>query len=141
MSRSYYYFAASLPMLQWDGKLPVTVEEFISECGRLLDAQDFAVMGRLLKGDGLSVESTNPSVNAWIQFNNSYRNELAVFRAKWANKDPNRYTRGEWASSPQIRDVITQAAKMPHLLEAEKLLDQMVWQFLDDLTGGHYYYF
>ncbi len=40
MGRAYYYFAASLPMIDWEGKLPMTSEDFLSETPRLLTEEE-----------------------------------------------------------------------------------------------------
>jgi hypothetical protein len=48
MNRSYYYFAASLPMLLWGGKVPFSLADFLSDCQRLLEETDYALVRRLL---------------------------------------------------------------------------------------------
>lgn len=141
MGRSYYYFAASLPMIDWEGKAPMSVGDFLSECRRLLREDDFALIGQLLEGDGGAAETGNAAARSWIRFDGDFRNELAWFRARRMNRDPVNFIRGTKADEPFLREAIRQASKMPNLLEAEKSLDRIRWQFLDDLAGGHYYDF
>jgi len=141
MGRAYYYFSASLPMIEWEGKLPMSSDEFLLECRRLLTEEDTALIQKVL-GENDSVTKTgNGTVDAWNQFNRNFRNEIAWFRAKRANKDPLGSIRGDKESEPYLREIIHQAAKMKNLLEAEKILDGACWQFLNDLENGHYYDF
>ena len=139
MGRPYYYFAASLPMVSWDGKLPMTSEEFLLNARRLLFEGDHELVGQLLKGEDDAIETDNAVALSWIGFNRHFRNEIAWFRAHRAHKDPLKSIRGTKEDEPSLREVIREASRMPDLLEAEKLLDRIGWQFLDDLTGGHYY--
>jgi len=138
MGRPYYYFAASLPMIEWEGKLPMTVEDFLSETRRLLTDEDSDLIRRLLQDDD-TVETANEAARLWVRFNRNFRNEMAWFRAQRANKDPLKSVRGTKEDEPSLRDIVRGASKMPDLLEAEKLLDRTCWQFLSDLAAGHYF--
>ena len=139
MGRSYYYFAASLPMLDWNGKLPMTGEEFLLTARRLLAEGDRELVERLIEGDNDRLETDNAVALSWAGFNRNFRNEIAWFRAHRVHKDPLKSIRGAKEDEPSLRDVVHEASRMPDLLEAEKLLDRTCWQFLDDLAGGHYY--
>ena len=139
MGRSYYYFAASLPMINWEGKLPMTSEEFLLTAHRLLAEGDRELVQRLIEDDNECVETDNAVALSWIKFNRNFRNEIAWFRAHRAHKDPLKSIRTTKENEPSLREVVYEASRMPDLLEAEKLLDRTCWQFLDDLAGGHYY--
>jgi len=139
MGRPYYYFAASLPMIDWNGKLSMTVEEYCSTASRLLSKEDNVLMGKLLEDSDADIETDNSVAGSWIQFNRNFRNEAASFRAQRAHKDPIKSIRGTKENDPWLREVIHEAAKIPNPLEAETLLDRTRWQFLDDLVKGHYY--
>ena len=138
MDAAYYYFAASLPMLLWERKVPMSVGDFLAECGRLLSAEDGLLVKRLLEDD-LGETTGHTQADRWIRFNRDFRNEMALFRAQRLNRDAAKHIRGFKESDPFARDIIHQASKIPDLLNAEKFLDRAVWQFLDDLCNGHYH--
>ena len=48
---AYYYFAASLPMLQFEGELPISTEDFVNDCQRLLSARDFLCIRKIFFED------------------------------------------------------------------------------------------
>lgn len=139
MGHPYYYFAASLPMIDWNGKPPMTVEEFSSASHRLLSKEDYTLMEHLLNDEHLDIETDNAVARSWIQFDRNFRNEAASFRAQRAHKDPVKSIRGTRENDPWLREVVHEAAKMSDLLEAETLLDRTRWQHLDDLARGHDY--
>lgn len=139
MGRTYYYFAASLPMLSLEGKLPMTAEFFLEECQRLLDSGDYKLMHALLTQDDPQVKTQNTAGNAWIRFNRSFRNELVWFRAGRLNKDPMPFLRGQRWPDPFLAEQIHQAAKTASPLEAQNALDKIVWQFLDELAARQYF--
>lgn len=139
MRNTYYYFAASLPMINWEGKLPMTIGEFLLDARRLLSEGDRGLFEKLMEGDDDAIETDNAAALSWITFNRNFRNEIAWFRAHRARKDPHKSIHGAKENEPLLREAVHEASKMTDLLEAEKLLDQVCWQFLDDLTVGHYY--
>ena len=126
-------------MLDWDGKLPMTGEEFLLTARRLLAEGDRELVEQLFESDDAWLETDNAVAFSWIKFNRNFRNEIAWFRAYRAHKDPLKSIRGAKEDEPSLREVVHEASRMPDLLEAEKLLDRTRWQFLDDLSGGHYY--
>jgi len=139
MGNSYYYFAASLPMLGVDSKPPMTMVNFLKDCQCLLSIQDFTLIeASLLKNNPL-IESKNKVFNTLISFNRNLCNELVFFRAQRANKDPMDFYQGEQSGDPFLSNTIQEAAKLPNLLKAEKHINQAKWQFLDDLAVGHYF--
>ena len=139
MGSSYYYFLASLPLLSFDGKMPVAVEAFQEDCRRLLSEKDYALMQRLwTPNDDLSGTGDHV-LDAWLSFDRAFRNELAWHRADRLNKDPAKYLRGPRTFLPSYADDIQRALKMDNLLQAEEILSKARWQFLDELGMGHYY--
>lgn len=136
MSKTYYYFAATLPMITWGGKLTVTVEEFLEAAGRLLTPGDRALVERLMAGDDNAV-TDNVAAREWIVFEHSLRNEAVAQRAKRAHKDATKYAREPNENDPWLRGVVEEASQMDDLLEGEKHLDRARWEFLDRLGAGH----
>jgi hypothetical protein len=139
MGKAYYYFAASLPMIHWAGKPPMTFEDFCSTAKRLLSKEDHDLMDRIWNGNGDHIETDNAVARAWVEFDRNFRNEQTWYRAHQAHKDPLKCIRGSRANEPALREVVHEVAKMTDLLEAEKSLDRTTWQFLNELEQGHYY--
>jgi hypothetical protein len=139
MGHSYYYFAASLPVIGFERKISLISEEFLRDCQRLLADEDYALIYNVLSGYADKIETDNEVVKAWIQFDRNFRNELAWFRAERAGKDPLNYVRGQRYAEPYLSEVIHQAAKTDNLLQAQKLIDQAQWNFLNEIGTGHYF--
>ncbi|MCA9405394.1 MAG: DUF2764 family protein [Candidatus Omnitrophica bacterium] len=138
MGRSYYYFAASLPMLDFNGKAPMSTDEFLNNCENLLQAADYKLVRAVLLNEDITTVN-NACIRRWVDFNRAFLNEQVVVRAEKAGKDPLDYLRGGRAFEQKMSDVIQQAVKNPNLLEGTKLLDQFRWQFLDELAEGQYF--
>ena len=137
MGRTYYYFAASLPMIGWNGKLPMATSEFLSSAKRLMQAEDAGLIGHLLSGQESAAEFNNPVARSWAHFDRSFRNEIAWFRAHRLHKDPAAFIRAGKENDPWLRETVHEAGRMEDLLEGEMLLDKTRWQFLDSLSAGH----
>lgn len=139
MSREYYYFAASLPLLDFDSKPIMNLGSFLSECQRLLAPEDFLLVEKALTLPRVEENAGHCFVEAWHSFERAFSNELVYFRAGRLHKDPNEYIKGERAFSAHLADIIQQAMKMTDLLMAEKMIDKVRWSFLDELLTGHYF--
>ncbi len=133
-----YYLIASLPTLQFGGKLPFSVEEFLAECRRLLSSETFKIIDQALGQQ--EKFSSQPTLRAWQEFNRCLRNEWAWFRATEANEDPALFLRGERKETdPVIFDAITTAAQAGDPLSAENILDSLLWRKLEELSLFHYF--
>ncbi len=141
MSRAYYYFAASLPMLDFDGDCPLSVEDFLEDCRRLLAPEDFRRVRAVLSDEDKGLDGNGgPFVyRQWRSFQRRFLNEQVWFRAEEKGVDPWKFIEGDYYSDPVLREAVHQAAKMDNLLEAERFLDRIRWRYLDELCAGHYY--
>jgi hypothetical protein len=120
-------------------KPPFSSQAFFQMCQEQLTPFDWQILkNSLLSYDG-EPSSTNDVFNRWLQFQKGLRNEIAWFRALEFNKDPFAHMRGERFVEPVIIDVVAQAAKAPDPLSAERILDRVRWQKLEELTVGHYF--
>ena len=137
MGTVYYYFAATLPLLDFNGKLPFSVEEFRQDAQRLMGAKDYQVLEALLSGREAAVHNT--VLKQWIVFHRHLQNGLTAHRARRANKDPLTYIRGDYYEDAQIHDLFQELEKAVDPLEAEKVLAETYWHFLDELSVGQYY--
>jgi len=141
MGTAYYYFAASLPMIEFGMKLPVSILEFLLDSERLLSAGDFADMQKALSEEPPAQTARNALLRKWIQFLHHFRNEMVWFRATQANQDPLDHMRGERTTELFVREALNQAGKSADPLTAEKILGRALWQKLDELLQGHYFDF
>ncbi|GEM_PF-913892 len=155
MSRTYYYFIASLPRIEFDtsttlpgltaragsvhSKIPLSVQDYLKDCKNLLASEDYELVERILTEEGSPIKTDDKILNAWINFNERLRNELAWFRAERAGKDPLNHAREEKSKDPRLTTMIHQISQQPNLLTTEKFLDQMRWEFLDELSFAQYF--
>ena len=115
------------------------VQEFLSHGQRLLTEKDYIIVQRALDEGDAPADTGNAAADAWSRFIRNFRNELVWFRAQRAAKDPQHFIRGVKENEPQWREVILQASKMSHPMDAQKYLDRACWNVLDDLAQGHYF--
>ena len=137
MSRPYYYFVASLPMLEFDKQPPMTVEAFVSDCHRLLSDEDSTFIQQLILEDGREIIHPDQALQAIVRYNRNYYNALVWFRSQRAGQDPAWYLRGDQEKDFMWTEIFVRAAKLSNLLEGEKILDYARWRGLDNLITGH----
>ncbi|MFP4473867.1 MAG: hypothetical protein ACLFPX_08425 [Candidatus Omnitrophota bacterium] len=135
MSRSYYYFAATLPMLRFDSEPPVSLDDFLADCARLLTPDDHADVLRAL--GRLEGEGGHSLLRQWQAYDRAFRNELAWQRAGQKGENPQNVIRGEHVFDQQITAGVHHAARLDNLLEAEAYLLRARWQHLEELLGNH----
>ena len=137
MSSVYYYFAASLPMLGFGNKPPISTEYFLGECQRLLSPQDYQDIVCALNFD--EENAHNATLKDCHKFERYLRNELVALRARQFNRDPQPHLHGERGIDVSVMDALNQVAKSPDPLTTQKILDQARWQRLGELGTGHYF--
>jgi hypothetical protein len=67
------------------------------------------------------------------------RNELVRIRCARKKIDPQHHLRGDAYAEPSIARTAHQAARQASPLEAERILDLARWQYLEELSLGHYF--
>ena len=113
-------------MLHFGTKPPFPFDKFCQLCEGLMPDKDI---------DILKKASTPGEYN----FDRALRNELVKIRAAHKKLDPLKYLRDNGDTDPSITHIALHAYRTPSILEAEKILDQARWRFLDDLAIGHYF--
>ena len=141
MSGTYYYYVASLPLLIFDGKLPLSLDEFKDDCMRLLSDKDGNLIKNILEDDFVQEEflGENKILDKWILFDRSLRNEWTFIRAHRLKKDPHMYFKGDRIPSAILSETLNQASKETNLIESEKIIDRLRWQFLEDIVVGSHF--
>ena len=138
MGDSYYYLAASLPILDFEKALPFSYSDFLDNCQRLMGTKDF----QFLKQATLTydkIQSPHSALEALAKFNRHFQNEMVYARAKRVNRESSDYIRGDRSADQISIDVINSAAKAENPLEAEKILDRYKWQKFEDMAQIHFF--
>ena len=125
-------------MIHFEDHPPLSVQEFLAECQRLLTSEESRLMSALLLGEQ-PMETKNNVAWAWSEFEKNLHNEMAWFRAERAKKNPLEHVQGIRFVEPFLREIVHQADKASDPLTAEKILDRARWDFLENLKLGHYY--
>ena len=137
----YYYFAASLPYLEYGVRCLTCLENFMETAGRLLSPGDYALIeqalaveaGQPVSGEGHRV------IREWQAFMQGLRNQWVMARAPRFRKDPATYFRGERGGETAVAEAVAQAQKAVDPLEAEKIIDQLRWAKLEEIGQGQFF--
>lgn len=116
-------------MLQFGMKPPLSHKDFLEECRRQLSAGDMANLEK--NTVGLSKE--------WNIFDISLRNELVRLRSAKKGKNPDNYLRGTKETNPFTEPMAHWAVNQDSPMDAEKYLDKIRWEKIEDIKRGHYF--
>lgn len=139
MSGYYTYLVSSLPMLHFGTKPPFSFGKFLEICRGLISASDIDTLKISTIIEGGVDEKINPTLKKWHAFDTSLRNELVKIRALRKRLEPLKYIREGGYTDPSVAHIALHAYRSPSILEAEKILDQERWRFLEELAIGHYF--
>jgi hypothetical protein len=142
MPAYYTFLVSSLPMLNFSAKPPFSLEEFLVKCKNLIPDKELEILIRACRQDVYALGCQGPaSLKKWAEFEVALRNELARARAARRKTDPLKFLRSPDSPQVQISHLAATAYRSISILEAEKILDQARWSFLEDLSFGHYFDF
>ena len=134
--RQYYYVIATLPLLQFDDKPPVTLEDLYYMCRGNIASEDLDLL------QTVSLEPSEPFGNEilkkWYAWETSLRNELVKIRSQKMGIESEKYQR-EGDVVPGSADTAREAANQDSPLAGEELLNKARWNFLEELEVGHYF--
>lgn len=137
----YYYLISSLPMLMFDEKALLSVEEFAEACAGKVVENDLKILNELgLIPEAGRVYPAGSMAERWRQWEICLRNRIAVHRAP-QGKDAHAYMQDEHGSFGEIEFGIQEAFALKNPLEREKYFDRMRWRALDDFEAGHHFDF
>lgn len=137
MPNFYVYIISSLPTLHLEGELPFSFETFLDKCDELIPQKDLEVL-KSLRSE-LPSPQKSQTIQKMLEFETLLRNELVRLRAVRKKVVPERYLRPDGYAGISIYHIAQAAQRNPAPLEAEKILDQARWDFLDELSFGHYF--
>lgn len=140
MPKFYTYLIASLPMFNFGMRPPFSFERFLENCRPFISEEDFLLLSNLpMTIDEYGKSVRHPTIERWLAFDTTLRNELVKIRAHSKKIDEAKYLRGETPIDMAISHTAMASHKSTSILEAEKILDEARWQAFDDLGFGHYF--
>jgi hypothetical protein len=140
MSGFYVYLISSLPMLQFGIRPAFSWDDFLERCQRLIPEKD-AVLLKNLPGPGqyAGYSGEQETVRRWIEFDTALRNELVKLRVGRKRTEAAKYLRAQDYCNLSVAQAAMSADRNPTPQEAELNLDRARWDFLEDLSFGHYF--
>ena len=134
MAKNFIYFAGSLPMLLFGEKPPVSVEVFDDDAARLTDERTAAMLKKAVLYDP-QAEGLPSSVQKFYEWEGFLRNSWLDFRKK-SRSDAGDFKRENNAFYSDVAPALAQAANCTDLMEAEKIIDRLRWQIIEELDCG-----
>ncbi|MDD4980474.1 MAG: DUF2764 family protein [Candidatus Omnitrophica bacterium] len=133
----YPYLIASLPMLHFGAPAHISFEQFLLKCQELIPQDDFTLLESLpLQCEYKGAQAT---IRRWVDFEIMLRNELVKLRASRKRIDPAKYLRPDGSAGAILYHVALAAQRNPSPLEGERILALAKWDFLEELSFGHYF--
>ncbi len=140
MAAYYTYLIASLPMLNFSSGLPLSLENFLARCQNLIPKKAAEILLRVCRQDVENLSLQGPaSLRSWVSFETTLRNELVRSRSARKKIDALKFLRLPDAPQVEVSHLAAAAYRSTSALEAEKILDQARWNFLEALSRGHYF--
>ncbi|MBN2097829.1 MAG: DUF2764 family protein [Candidatus Omnitrophica bacterium] len=140
MPQYYIYLISSLPVLEFGAAPPFSWSEFLKICTGKIPEADLALLEKASTNtESHPVAAMSATFSRWRLFDTALRNELVKIRSARKHIDPEKYLRHNGYADPLIAHIAMNAYRMSSVLEAEKMLDQARWQFLEELGLGHYF--
>ena len=137
--REYYYLVATLPLLEFGMRMPISYEDFLSSCREQLSSKDFEIIKRTNIAPTEEAKDPCFTLRQWKGFDITLRNELSRYRASKKSKDTAAYIRGEDYLDPILATEAHWAINEKSPLEAERFLDRFRWERIEELEREHYF--
>lgn len=140
MSDFYIYLISSLPMLGQGMRPPVSRDDFLELCQRLIPQKDYALLKNLpTPEEYANYSGQQETLKRWVDFDTALRNELVKLRSSRKHIEAAQYLRAQDDINLSLVQVVASAEKSSTPQEAELILDRARWDFLEGLSFGHYF--
>lgn len=140
MNPNYVYFISSLPVLFFGTKPQFTIDDFIKKLESYATPKDIDIVKNLPDvNDCNNKYSEIPIIQKWIFFETLLRNELVKIRAERKKIDPLKYLKTGAYPDLNSAHIVIASYRNPHLLDGEKYFDQERFNYLGELSIGHYF--
>ncbi len=128
----YYYFCASLPTLRFGEAPPLSKENFLEDCRRLLKPADSLQVRALLVPPDASMAAEIDFIKQWQEWESGLTELIGLWRASRLKLE----FKGDPAKTDDLlaREVAEACAK-PNPLERELAFDRLRWHWADTATG------
>jgi hypothetical protein len=138
----YTYLISSLPMLSFVSRPPFSLEDFFTKCKGLIPGTDIELLRNACYKEASFLNAAATGIlGKWANFEIALRNELARGRARRKKVDVLKFIHLPDDPEAHISHVAMIAYRSGSILEAEKILDQARWGFLESLSLRHYFDF
>jgi hypothetical protein len=132
MPRNYYYFAATLPYINYGDKPPISSVDFREECYRVLTAEDAALTEYCCYDPQVAVKTVEPTGSEFIDFfilrERILHLSLAFLRAGRLKRPSQEEPPHD---VPRAEALARSAFEMTDPLEAAMFIDRARWGALD----------
>ncbi|MBM3247825.1 MAG: DUF2764 family protein [Candidatus Omnitrophica bacterium] len=139
MKSEYYYLVASLPMLDFAMAPPTSYEDFLEHCEEQLSEKDKEIILRATIEPTQTTLDNCATLQKYREFDRQLRNELVVVRAAKKEKEKSDYIKGEYYANPFMAHYVYVIFSQDSPQEAERMLERMRWEVIEDLKSGHYF--
>ncbi len=129
---SYYYLVATLPSLRYDGTVPFSCSQFLSLCKEQVSERHYQII-RAAVQDG---DAKNKFLSDYQHFCSMVKGELTEQRSRKLSVSDSEY-KNTSDKEARISETVRQALGMDDVLQAELLLLQLHWKYVDDLVALH----
>lgn len=128
MPNKYYYLVASLAYLEFEKPLPISREEFLSECKKWLDESDFKKLVGISIND-IEIRPEDPAIiKEWKSFDLTLRKDLGEIRRMRKKSLHERIP-------TRLMDVFDE----PTPLLMERKLEKKRWDFIEEKEFGRHF--
>ncbi|NCC53840.1 MAG: DUF2764 family protein [Spartobacteria bacterium] len=129
----YFYVIASLPMLNFGDKPPLTQEEFEACCSPL--TEEDALELRCILDERID-EGLSPFMEKWRNAERQIRDAVVIARAGKRNVDAAAYLKEYSGFDLSIEREVEEAWTKGNPLDRESALDRCRWRLADEISLG-----
>ncbi len=109
-------------------------------CVGLIPQQDIDILKESCNiGTDFIYAGSSQALKKWRSFNIALNNEIVKIRAGRRRVSPEKYLRNDGYSSLDVAHIAISSYRNPSLIEGESMLDQARWNYLEELSFGHYF--
>jgi len=126
-------------MLRFGIRPPFSFKKFLQLCRTLISDSDINILKTASISGEYPQQTVQPALKRWRDFDTALRDELVKIRAARRGVEPLKYLRRTEHEDFSLSHLAVKAYRTPSVLEAEDMLDQRRWHFLDELARGHYF--
>ncbi len=128
---SYYFLAASLPMLAIGEPPAIDTLKFLSRCEGQLSKSEYNALFAIVHGD----DCDHAFAAAWRDRDRQIRNALVRVRAAAQGRDAAPHLRDYKGFDVRSEATVDDMASQANPLETELAIDGLRWSILDELAG------